>query len=83
VRYSRKHDRRDLQQRVWIKAGAALEPCWMVDISPGGARLLFDRVPRMLPETVQLYLSPTAETFRKCVVRWWKVDSVGVQFLPS
>jgi hypothetical protein len=81
MRPTRKHARRDLKQRVWITTGLALEPCWMVDVSKGGAKLMLDRVPIGLPDTICLYLSPTAETFRKCLVRWIKLDSIGVQFV--
>jgi hypothetical protein len=54
-------------------------PCVIRDISNVSATLAVNE-PSTLPENLRLYLSPTAQTYRRCVVRWRKDGSVGVQF---
>lgn len=64
----------------WIgEPETTLSPCFVFDISQRGATLAV-KDPSTLPENLRLYLSPTAQTFRRCVIRWRKDDSVGVQF---
>jgi hypothetical protein len=48
-------------------------------MSVGGAKLIV-RDPQALPDRFKLFFSPTAKTFRNCIVRWRKSDSIGVQF---
>jgi hypothetical protein len=64
----------------WIGGtGATLSPCFILDVSKDGASLAV-KEPSTIPENLRLYLSPTAQTYRRCVVRWRKHDSVGIQF---
>jgi hypothetical protein len=73
-------ERRGFEAPGWIGGyGGALSPCVILDVSQNGARLAV-KEPFKLPQNLQLYLSPTAQSFRRCVVRWRKNDSVGVQF---
>jgi hypothetical protein len=73
-------ERRGFGVPGWVgEAETTLSPCFVFDISQRGATLAV-KDPSTLPETLRLYLSPTAQTFRRCVVRWRKEDSVGVQF---
>jgi hypothetical protein len=64
----------------WIGGpGGALCPCVIRDISKVSATLAVNES-STLPENLRLYFSPTAQTYRRCVVRWRKDGSVGVQF---
>jgi PilZ domain len=49
-------------------------------MSIGGAKLIV-KDPQALPDCFKLFFSPTANTFRDCIVRWRKSDSIGVQFV--
>jgi hypothetical protein len=73
-------ERRGFGVPGWIgESETALSPCFVFDISQRGAKLAV-KDPSTLPDNIRLYLSPTAQTFRRCVIRWRKDDSVGVQF---
>jgi hypothetical protein len=73
-------ERRGFGVPGWIgESETTLSPCFVFGISQRGATLAV-KDPSTLPENLRLYLSPTAQTFRRCLVRWRKEDSVGVQF---
>jgi hypothetical protein len=73
-------ERRGFGAPGWIGGlGSRLSPCFILDISQAGARLAVNEA-STLPENLRLYFSPTAQTYRRCIVRWRKDDSVGVQF---
>lgn len=73
-------ERRGFGVPGWIGGPeTTLSSCFVFDISQRGATLAV-KDPFTLPDNIRLYLSPTAQTFRRCVVQWRKDDSVGVQF---
>lgn len=53
--------------------------CTIADASAGGARLIF-RATRDVPDRFDLRLSKTAQTARRCHVKWRYKDSLGVEF---
>jgi hypothetical protein len=64
----------------WIGGlGTTLFPCFILEVSQQGASLAV-KEPSTLPQNLRLYFSPTAQTYRRCVIKWRKDDSVGVQF---
>ena len=78
----RRPEARGLGSPGWIAGkedARARSPCVILDISQCGAKLAVKEA-STLPENLRLYFSPTAQTFRQCVVTWRKEDSVGVQF---
>jgi hypothetical protein len=79
-RNMRQHERKDIRVRGWIRdEREEVTPCWVQDISAGGAKLTF--IDRQPPDTFKLMFSEFATNHRLCVVRWRTLDSVGVQFL--
>jgi hypothetical protein len=76
----RREERREVRIRGWITGiGQKLTECFIFDISRGGARILIGQgIP---PDEFDLYLSLTAQNFRKCRVRWRKKQAVGVEFV--
>ena len=76
----RKYERKTLSYPGWIRFDENQpSPCLIEDASDGGARLSV-RDSDALPERFRLFLSPTAQSSRICVVKWRKPGSVGVQF---
>jgi hypothetical protein len=51
-------------------------------MSIGGAKLIV-KDPQALPDRFKLFFAPTANTFRDCIVRWRRSDSIGVQFAKA
>jgi hypothetical protein len=73
-------ERRGFGAPGWIGGlGTTLSSCFILDVSQHGAMLAVNEA-STLPDNLRLYFSPTARTYRRCVVRWRKDDSVGVQF---
>jgi hypothetical protein len=73
-------DRRTFRAPGWIGGnGNSLMPCFILDVSKAGAKLAVKEA-STVPQNLRLYLSPTAQTYRRCVVRWRNHDSVGIQF---
>src|SRR5829696_4892288 len=53
----------------WIGGlGTRLSSCFILDVSQHGARLAV-KEPSTLPDNLRLYFSPTAQSYRRCVVR--------------
>jgi hypothetical protein len=51
----------------------------IIDVSLGGARLVVRNQPAV-PEEFYLFLSPRAQSFRHCIVRWRHREAIGVEF---
>jgi hypothetical protein len=80
TRTYRRAERRGLGSPGWISFhGDARFPCFILDISQDGAKIAV-REAFTLPDRLRLYFSPTAQTFRLCVVRWRKEEAIAVQF---
>ena len=76
----RKSDRRSIWYPGWIALGEnALRECVIEDASDSGAKLTLQGVDAV-PNCFKLLLSPTAKTYRNCIVKWRKENSVGVQY---
>lgn len=69
---------------AWVKVYSfgiqSLVPVTISDASAGGARLTF-RSARDTPAQFELYLSPTAQSAKRCRVVWRTRDAIGVEFL--
>ena len=81
----RKSSRRRVEQSVLIRSadGAIIGQCTMLDVSPGGARLLLEGGVAV-PELFTLLLSKLdGKLKRHCVVSWRKDAQVGVRFVTA
>jgi hypothetical protein len=77
----RKNKRKALGHPAWIAVpGEPLRQCYIEDASDGGAKLAVPDAEE-LPRHFKLLLSPRAQTFRDCEVRWKRIGSVGVRYL--
>jgi hypothetical protein len=63
----------------WIRSPGLNCNCLIIDVSPGGARLVIRNQPGV-PEQFYLFLSPRAQSFRHCIVRWRHREAIGVEF---
>jgi PilZ domain len=68
-------DRPALIRLYW----SASEPCIVLDISRGGARLAC-RTPHSVPDEFRLQLSPDGAVARECRVVWRSATEIGVKF---
>jgi hypothetical protein len=76
----RREERKEVRVRGWITGiGHKFTECFIFDISRAGARILVGQ--GTPPDEFNLYLSPTAQSFRKCRVRWRRKQAVGVEFV--
>ena len=68
----------------WIAYGASPTPvsCVVWDLSDGGARLTAAHS-SVLPDIFLLFLTPDANSYRFCRVKWRKKPYLGVQFIPA
>ena len=77
----RRDERKSLAYRGWIYVPDwPLLPCTIEDASEGGVRLVTDDA-IVVPDHFKLVFSPTSKSYRECVVRWRRTDSLGVQFV--
>lgn len=80
MRYAPRAERKVSFSPGWIATGSGdLTFCTIIDISEGGAKLKTVEA-ASLPGRLRLYLSPAAQTFRDCVIRWRTDDRIGLQF---
>jgi hypothetical protein len=61
--------------------GSSLQPCHVVDISDGGARLIVGKLPSHLPVQVTLWVQ--GKVRRVCTTAWQRDGEVGVRFLKG
>jgi hypothetical protein len=61
--------------------GSALQPCHVLDISDGGARLLVGKLPSDMPVVLTLWVH--GKVRRACTRAWQRGGEVGVRFLKG
>jgi len=78
----RKGLRRDVDRLAWINVGDGRPPrrCTLVDVSVGGAKLVFEDDAK-IPDTFGLLLSRSGHTTCSCRVVWRRDNAIGVQFV--
>jgi len=79
----RKNARKALGYSAWIVIpGAPIQPCHIEDASDGGAKLIVADEEN-IPQLFKLMLSPTAQTYRECEVRWRRIGQIGIRYLGN
>jgi hypothetical protein len=79
---ARKSPRASVQQSAYILGsdGCVLGPCTMIDVSVGGAQLVFD-TSIDVPDIFVLVLSKDGRVRRECKLAWRGPTGAGVQFV--
>jgi len=65
---------------MYVHGVQALVPCVIADVSRTGAKLTC-RSAGDVPEHLDLRLSPTSQTSKRCRVVWRTRDAIGVEFI--
>jgi len=64
-----------------VDDGATRSECFVLDVSPGGAKVMTD-VALDVRDSFQLALVPGHTTRQSCEVVWRRGKTYGVKFLP-
>ncbi|MGE5308486.1 MAG: PilZ domain-containing protein [Deltaproteobacteria bacterium] len=75
----RKHRRLQMSEKTSLSKGDSAEECFLVDISPGGMKVLLEKEPKVGdPITGQFKILPKAGPFYvKGVISWIKKTGAG------
>jgi hypothetical protein len=75
----RKHDRVSCNRPAYLWDGKRREPCSVVNVSAGGAKVILDQ-PMTLPENFVLALTQNGKVARRCRMVWQSSSDLGVEF---
>jgi hypothetical protein len=75
----RKHERVPCKRPAFLWDGSRKEPCSVVNVSAGGAKVALDQ-PMTLPESFVLALTLNGKVARRCRMVWQSSSGLGVEF---
>jgi PilZ domain len=77
----RRENREEMGHRAWLDTGGGgpLVACTLVDISPSGAKLLFDATDQ-IPDSFCLQLTRYGQQRFSCRTVWRSSNTIGVTF---